>query len=65
MIADIMENKKFQTKIQRLASWMQEIEYFTCVYHLCFSVPKDVRLNDNTLFDYENQQQKTSTKYCN
>ena len=62
MIEDIMSNKKLQAIIKELfircSKSNTSLVFITQSY---FSVPKDV----NTLFDYENQQQKRITKYCN
>ena len=61
MIEDIMSNKKLQAIIKELfircSKLNTSLVFITQSY---FSVPKDV----NTLFDYENQQQKRITKYC-
>ena len=45
---------------------MQRIKYFTRVYHtvLLFR-SKRYEIKFNTLFDYENQQQKLIKQYCN
>ena len=51
MIADIMTNKKFQAR--------------NFYYSVLFSCPKRCQIKFNTLFDYENKQQKRITKYCN
>ena len=61
MIADIMRNKKFQVIIKELFIRCRKLNFslpFITQYY--FSVPKDGRL-----FDYENQEQKRITKYCN
>ena len=65
MIADIMTNKKFQAIIKELFIRCRKLNtllVFITQYY--FSAPKDVTLS-LTLFDYENQQQKRITKYCN
>ena len=61
IIADITRNKKFQFIIKeffiRYRNLNISLVFITQTY---FSVRKDVRL-----FDYENQEQKIITKYCN
>ena len=43
---------------------MQKIKYFTCFYHaVLFFCPKRCKIKFDTLFDYENKQQKRFTKY--
>ena len=43
-----------------------KIKYFTCFYYsILFFCSKRCQIKFNTLFDYENQQQKRITKYCN
>ena len=38
---------------------MQKIKYFTCFYYwILFFCPKRCQIKFNTLFDYENKQQK-------
>ena len=45
---------------------MQKNKYFTCFYYsILFFCSKRREINFNGLFDYENQQQKKITKYCN
>ena len=45
---------------------MQKTKYLTCVYHsVLFFSSKKCQIKFNTLIDYENQQQKRITKYCN
>ena len=64
MIADIMTNKKFQTIIKEL--YIRCRKYFACFYYsIFFFCSKRCKIKFNTLFDYENQQQKRITKYCN
>ena len=44
---------------------MQLTKYFTCFHHsVLFFCFKRCQIKFNTLFDYENQQQKRITKYC-
>ena len=64
MIADIMSNKKFQAIIKELFIRCKKLNIsLVFITQSYFSVPEDVRLN--SLFDYENHQQKRITKYCN
>ena len=45
---------------------MQKSEYLTCFDHsVLFFCSKRCEIKFDTLFDYENQQQKRITKYCN
>ena len=66
MIADIKTDKKFQVIIKELFIRCRivniSLAFITQSY---FSVPKDVKIKFNILFDYQNQQQKIITKYCN
>ena len=61
IIADITRNKKFQFIIKEFFIRCRKLNislvFITQTY---FSVRKDVRL-----FDYENQEQKIITQYCN
>ena len=63
--ADIMANKRFQAIIKELfircRKFNISLAFITQSY---FSVPKG-EIKFNTSFDYENQQQKRITKYCN
>ena len=60
MIADIMTNKKFQRTIYQ----MQELEYFTCLYHtMLFFCSKRSQVKFYTLLYKEDSQQKRFTKY--
>ena len=60
MIADIMTNKKFQRTIYQ----MQEIEYFTCLYHtMLLFCSKRSQVKFYTLLYKEDSQQKRFTKY--
>ena len=65
MCADIMANKRFQAIIKELfircRKFNISLAFITQPY---FSVPKG-EIKFNTSFDYENQQQKRITKYCN
>ena len=64
MIADIMSNKKFQALIKELFIRCKKLNIsLVFITQSYFSVPEDFRLN--SLFDYENHQQKRITKYCN
>ena len=64
MIADIMSNKKFQAIIKELFIRCKKLNIsLAFITQSYFSVPEEVRLN--SLFDYENHQQKRITKYCN
>ena len=66
MIADIKTDKKFQVIIKELFIRCRivniSLAFITQSY---FSVPKDVKIKFKILFDYQNQQQKIITKYCN
>ena len=65
MIADTMNNKKFQAIINELFIRCRKVNIslvFVTQPHFCF---ERCEIKFNTLFDYENQQQKTITKYCN
>ena len=65
MIADIMINKRFQAIIKELfiRCWKLNISLvFITSTNFCF---KRCYIKFDTLFDYENQQQKRITKYCN
>ena len=65
MIADIMSNKKFQVIIKELFIRCRKVK-ITLFYHsVLFFCSKRCEIKFNTLFDYENQQQKRITKYCN
>ena len=65
MIADIMTNQKFQAIINKLFIRYRKLTNITCVYHaVLFFCSKRCEIKFNTLFDYENQQQKRITKYC-
>ena len=56
MIADIMDNKKFQTLIKELFIRCRETKYFTCFYcSILFFCSKKCKIKFNTLFDYEDQ----------
>ena len=65
MSADIMANKRFQAIIKELfircRKFNISLAFITQSY---FSVLKG-EIKFNTSFDYENQQQKRITKYCN
>ena len=65
MIADIMSNKKFQAIIKELFIRCRKVNIslvFITQSYFCF---ERCEIKFNTLFDYENQQQKTITKCCN
>ena len=66
MIADIMANRKFQVIIKELFIRCNKLNIsLVFITQSYFSAPKDLRLNSNSLFDYENKQQNRITKYCN
>ena len=45
---------------------MQKIEYFACIYHTVLDFcSRRCQNKFNTLFDYDNQQQKIIAKYSN
>ena len=61
IIADITRNKKFQFIIKEFFIRCRKLNIsLVFITQSYFFVPKDVRL-----FDYENQEQKRITKYCN
>ena len=66
MIADIMSNTKFQTIIIELFIRSRKgnisLVFITRSYFFCC---KRCEIKFDALFDYENQQQKRITKYCN
>ena len=66
MIADVMSNKKFQAIIKELFIWCRKLNislaFITQSYFFC---SKRCQIKFNTLFDYENYEQKRITKYCN
>ena len=61
MMADIMSNQKFQTIIKELIVNISLVFY----HSVLFFCSKRCEIKFKTLFDYENQQQKKITKYCN
>ena len=67
MITDIMTNKKFQTIIKELFNRCRKLNislvFITHLFLLFCSKRREIKFN--ALFDYENQQQKRITKYCN
>ena len=66
MIAYIMSNKKFQTIIKKLFIRCGKLNISYCVCHsVLLFCSKRLEIKFNTLFDYENKQQKKTTKYCN
>ena len=65
VIADIVSNKTFQAIIKELLIRCRKKKYFTCFYQsVLFFCSKRCEIKFDTLFDYENQQQKRITKYC-
>ena len=65
MIADIMSNKKFQAIIKELFIRCRKLNISLVFITVLFFCSKRCEIKLNTLFDYENQQQKRITKYCN
>ena len=66
MIADIMTNKKFQAIIKELFIRCRKLNIsLAFITQSLFFCSKRRQIKFNTLFDYENQQQKRITKYCN
>ena len=66
MIADIMTNKKFQSIIKEFFIRCRKINIsLVFITQSYFAVPKDIRFKFNALFNYEDQQQMRTTKYCN
>ena len=64
MIANIISNKKIQAIIKELSIRCRKC--FTCFYHtILFFCSKRCQIKFSTLFDFENQQQKRTTKYRN
>ena len=67
MIADIMTNKKFQAIIKELFIRCRKrnisLVFITQSFITTFC-SKRGKIKYNTLFDYEDQQQKRITKYC-
>ena len=64
-MTNIMTNKKNEAIIKDLFIRCKKIKYFTCIYHsVLFFCSKRCEIKFNTLFDYQNQQQKRITKYC-
>ena len=64
-IVEIMSNKKFQAIIKELFIRCRKVNIslvFITQSYFCF---ERCEIKFNTLFDYENQQQKRITKYCN
>ena len=63
MIADIMDNRRFQAIIKELFIRCRKLNIsLVFITQSYFSVPKDVRLNST---HYENKQQNRIKKYCN
>ena len=61
-----MSNKKFQTIIKKLFIRCGKLNISYCVCHsVLLFCSKRLEIKFNTLFDYENKQQKKTTKYCN
>ena len=64
MIADIMTNKKFQSIIKELFIRCRKLNIYLVFITVLFFCPKRRKTKFNTLFYYENSQQKRITKYC-
>ena len=65
MIADIITNKKFQAIIKELFIRWRKLNNSLVFIAVLFFCSKRCKIKFNTLFDYENKQQKRITKYCN
>ena len=65
MIADIMRNKKFQVIIKKLFIRCRKLNISPVFTTILFFCSKRCQTKFNTLFDYETQQQKRITQYCN
>ena len=65
MIADIMDNRRFQTIIKELFIRCRKLNIsLAFITQSLFFCSKRCQIKFNTLFDYENRQQKGITKYC-
>ena len=64
MIADVMANKKFQSIIKELFIRCRKLNIYLVFITVLFFCPKRRKTKFNTLFYYENSQQKRITKYC-
>ena len=65
MIADIRTSKKFQTIIKELFIRCRKLNIsLAFITQSLFFCSKRCQIKFNTLFDYENRQQKGITKYC-
>ena len=62
MIADIVTNNKFQAIIKEMFIRCRKLNIYYSALFLCY---KRCQIKFNTLFHYENKQQKRITKYCN
>ena len=65
MIADIMINKKFQVIIKELFIRCRKLNISLAFITQSYFCSKRYKIKFNTLFYYENKQQKRITKYCN
>ena len=65
MIADIMTNKKLQAIINELFIRCRKLSISLVFITVLFFCSKRREIKFNILFDYGNQQQKRTTKYCN
>ena len=66
MMAGIMSNKTFQAIIKELFIRCRKLNISLIFYHtVLFLCSKRCMIKFNTLFNYENQQSKKITKYCN
>ena len=63
MIADIMTNKKFQAIIKELFIRCRKLNISLVFITESYFFFKRCKIKFNTLFDYENKQQKRITKY--
>ena len=64
MITD-MNNKRFQTIIKEFFIRCRKLNVLFMFITVLFFCSKRCEIKFSTLFDYENQQQKRITKYCN
>ena len=65
MIADIMTNKRFQAIIKELFIRCRKLNISLVFITVLFFCSKRYQIKFKKLFDYENQQQKRITEYCN
>ena len=64
MIADIMTNKRFQAIIKELFIRCRKLNISLVFITQSYFCSKRSQTKFNTLFDYEDHQQKRITKYC-